>query len=298
MRLRTFVDPGAPYGYATGTGGECAKSEPYCDKAHTVEFAQQVKAAGMGLLIDFHYSDTWADPGKQIIPAAWRSANTIAERATLLKEYTKDVLTALIDANARPDMVQVGNEITPGMLIHVPDADTDCWGNGAAVTTPNGSASNSNWDNLATLLKAGISGVREVDPAIKVMLHIENTDDVDGAVWWVSSARSRGVEFDVLGLSCYTAYQGEPSVWENTFRTLAETFPELSFVIAEYNPERTAANQIMKNLPNGRGLGTFIWEPTQSGSWGESLFNYSNGKFVAKQADFAEYDALRASLGL
>jgi arabinogalactan endo-1,4-beta-galactosidase len=208
------------------------------------------------------------------------------------------VLNALVTAGARPDMVQVGNEITPGMLIHVPDSDTDCWGSGSATTTPNGIASNGNWDNLATLLKAGISGVREVDENIKVMLHIENTDDVDGAVWWVESARSRGVEFDVLGLSCYTAFQGQPSVWENTFETLAGEFPELSFAIAEYNPERTQANQIMKNLPDGRGLGTFFWEPTQSGSWGESMFDYTNGDYVAKTADFAEYDELRADLGL
>jgi arabinogalactan endo-1,4-beta-galactosidase len=298
IRLRTFVDPGAPYGYAEGTGGSCVKDEDYCDKAHTVEFAQQVKAAGMGLLLDFHYSDTWADPGKQIVPAAWRSAGTIAERAALLKAYTKDVLGALVTAGARPDMVQVGNEITPGMLIHVPDSDTDCWGSGSTTTTPNGVASNGNWDNLATLLKAGIEGVREIDADIKVMLHIENTDDVDGAVWWVESARSRGVEFDVLGLSCYTMFQGQPSVWENTFETLAEEFPELSFAIAEYNPERTQANQIMKNLPDGRGLGTFFWEPTLSGEWGESMFDDANGDYTAKTSDFAEYDALKADLGL
>src|SRR5690606_32017909 len=68
IRLRTFVDPGAQYGYAYGTGGSCQKAETYNDKDHLVAFAQQVKAAGMGLLVDFHYSDTWADPGKQIIP--------------------------------------------------------------------------------------------------------------------------------------------------------------------------------------------------------------------------------------
>jgi arabinogalactan endo-1,4-beta-galactosidase len=159
-------------------------------------------------------------------------------------------------------------------------------------------ASDSNWDNLATLLKAGISGVREVDESIKVMLHIENTKDVDGVLWWVGSARSRGVEFDVLGLSCYTAYQGQPSTWENTFKTVAEQFPELSFAIAEYNPERTAANQIMKNLPDGRGLGTFFWEPTLSGPWGNSMFDIEANKYTARAGDFAEYDSLRESLGL
>jgi len=156
----------------------------------------------------------------------------------------------------------------------------------------------SNWDNLATLLKAGIAGVREVDPSIKTILHIENTDDLGGVRSWVQNARSRDVEFDVLGLSCYTEYQGQPSVWRNTFETMAEEFPELSFMIAEYNPERTEANHVMRDLPDGRGLGSFIWEPTQSGAWGESLFMSQGGVLRARTEDFAEYDALRDELGL
>jgi arabinogalactan endo-1,4-beta-galactosidase len=291
IRLRTFVDPLAEYGYAT-----CNSDEPYCDKDHTVEFAQEIKAAGMSFLLDFHYSDTWADPGKQVIPEAWRSANTIEARAELLKDYTVDVVSALVSAGARPDMVQVGNEITPGMLIHVPSSSTDCWGNNSTTASLTGSISN--WDNLALLLKAGIDGVREVDTSIKIMLHLENTDNLSGARSWVSNALSRGVEFDVLGLSCYTEYQGQPSVWRDTFETLASEFPELSFVIAEYNPERTQANQIMRDLPDGRGLGTFFWEPTQSGAWGESLFTNMGGTLRANSDDFAEFDAIRDELGL
>ncbi|WP_437874550.1 glycosyl hydrolase 53 family protein [Sorangium sp. So ce513] len=300
IRLRTFVDPGANYGYAFGTGGSCEKREDYCDKDHTIEFGKQIKAAGMGFLLDFHYSDTWADPGKQIIPEAWRNAQSIAEMAGLLKAYTKDVVAALVSEGARPDMVQIGNEITPGMLIHVPSASTDCWGNNSVVNPRGltGRATNQNWDNLAALLKAGIEGVKEVDDTIKIMLHVENTEDVNGVTWWVNSAKSRGVEFDVLGLSCYTAFQGEPEVWEGTFNTLAETFPDLSFAIAEYNPERTRANQIMRDLPDGRGLGTFFWEPTQSGSWGSSLFTQQGGAYRANRDAFAEFDAIKASFGL
>jgi arabinogalactan endo-1,4-beta-galactosidase len=291
IRLRTFVEPLAEYGYAT-----CTSDEPYCDKDHTIEFGQEIKAAGMSLLLDFHYSDTWADPGKQVIPESWRSANTIEARAALLKAYTVDVLEGMVAAGARPDMVQVGNEITPGMLIHVPSAETDCWGNNSTPASLTGSISN--WDNLATLLKAGIDGVREVDPSIKVMLHIENTDDLNGARAWVQNAVSRGVDFDVLGLSCYVEWQGQPSVWRNTFETLAEEFPELSFVVAEYNPERTEANRVMRDLPDGRGLGTFFWEPTQSGAWGQSLFTSTGGVLRANASDFAEFDAIRDELGL
>ncbi|WP_437730223.1 glycosyl hydrolase 53 family protein [Sorangium sp. So ce1335] len=300
IRLRTFVDPGARYGYALGTGGSCEKEETYCDRDHTIEFGKQIKDAGMGFLLDFHYSDTWADPGKQIIPEAWRDARSIDEMTGLLKAYTKDVVAALVSAGARPDMVQIGNEITPGMLIHVPSANTDCWGNDSVVNPSGltGRATNQNWDNLAALLKAGIDGVKEVDDTIKIMLHVENTEDASGVAWWVDSAKRRGVAFDVLGLSCYTAFQGEPEVWENTFNTLAETFPDLSFAIAEYNPERTRANQIMRDLPDGRGLGTFFWEPTQSGSWGSSLFTQQGGSYRANSDDFAEFDALKASFGL
>ncbi len=296
IRLRTFVDPSAPYGYASSANGCAGLAEAYGDKDHVIAFGKQVKAAGMGFLLDFHYSDVWADPGNQIIPEAWRSAGSIEELASLLHDYTFDVLSAAVESGARPDMVQVGNEITPGMLMHVPGANTDCWGNNPSSAPIGGSTSN--WDNLATLLNAGIEAVRSVDPGIKVMLHVENTESASSIEWWISSAQSRGVDFDVLGLSCYTAFQGEPSVWENTFTELAATFPDLEFAIAEYNPDRTAANRMMKNLPGGRGLGTFFWEPTQSGEWGDSLFTWQGGTAVANAADFAEFDALLPELGL
>ncbi len=216
----------------------------------------------MQLLVDFHYSDTWADPGKQIIPEAWRESQTIDALATQVSDYTTETLNQLIANGARPDMVQVGNETTPGMLIHVPSADTDCWGNNSSVNSGvNGQASNQNWDNLATLFKAGIAAVRAVDPTITVALHIENTDDADGVSWWVSSAVSRGVEFDVLGLSAYTAFQGQPNVWRNTLQSMADEFPDLKFMIAEYNPERTQANQIVKELPDARAWARFSGNP-------------------------------------
>lgn len=299
VRLRTFVDPSAPYGYAEGDGSSCRKSKPYNNAAETVAFGAKIKAAGMKLLIDFHYSDTWADPGKQIIPEAWRDATTIDQFANHVREYTTSVLEQLVEAGAKPDMVQVGNETTPGMLIHVPGPNTDCWGNQSVVRSGvTGRASNDNWDNLAKLLDAGADAVHAIDPGIKVVLHIESTDDVSAVRWWVNSAVTRNVSFDVLGLSAYTAFQGQPSVWKNTLETMAKEFPQLSFIIAEYNPERTEANRIVHDLPDGRGLGTFFWEPTLSGSWGESMFTVSGNRYTARTVDFAEYDALRVELGL
>jgi arabinogalactan endo-1,4-beta-galactosidase len=296
IRLRTFVNPSAPFGYASGNGCT-AKAEPYDDKDHTIAFAEQVKAAGMGLLLDFHYSDTWADPGKQVIPEAWRDAGSIDALAELVRGYTVDVVGALIAAGARPDMVQVGNEITPGMLIHVPTANTDCYGSNSAVRA-GANGSQNDWDNLAPLLSAGIDAVRSVDPSIRVMLHVENTESVSGVTSWVRNAQQRGVEFDVLGLSAYEAFQGPASAWRATLGQLATTFPELSFSIAEYNPQRRLLNDIMRELPDGRGLGTFFWEPTQSGEWGAAMFTWQGNRASADAAAFAEYDRMKADFGL
>jgi len=302
VRLRTFVNPSAPGGYASTANGCPGKSEAYGDKAHVIEYGKLAKDAGMGFLLDFHYSDVWADPGNQIIPEAWRGATTTDQLADLLATYTKDVLEDAIAAGARPDMVQVGNEITPGTAADLPDGGTDCWGNNPGSTSPIGGNNwtEEGWDRLAILLKAGIAAVREVDPTIKIMLHIENTDDLAGVQWWVSSAVERDVEFDVLGLSCYEEFQGPPSTWETTFEAMAADYPELEFAIAEYNPQRTAANMIMKNLEGGRGLGTFFWEPTLSGEWGPALFTGDDfdPQRTAIDTAFQEYDDMLDELGL
>jgi arabinogalactan endo-1,4-beta-galactosidase len=296
VRLRTFVSPSAEYGYASGSGCT-AKAEAYNDTEHTVEFAREVKAAGLGLLVDLHYSDTWADPAKQVIPEAWRGASSVEELAERVRSYTVEVVGALVAAGARPDMVQVGNEITPGMLIHIPTEATDCYGNGSAVN-PGVNGSQNDWDSLAQLLRAGVEGVREVDPSIEVMLHIENTESAGGIIDWVQNAQQRGVELDVLGLSAYEAFQGPSTAWRETLTRVAEALPELSFSIAEYNPERRLLNDIMRELPDGRGRGTFFWEPTQSGSWGQALFTWQGNRATANAGDFAEYDQMRSDFGL
>jgi arabinogalactan endo-1,4-beta-galactosidase len=296
VRLRTFVEPSAAFGYASNASCP-GKTEPYNDRDHTIEYAQRVKAAGMGFLLDFHYSDTWADPGKQVIPEAWRVIGTLDALAEQVRAYTVDVLSALVAAGARPDMVQVGNEITPGMLIHLPTQTTDCYGNNSQ-TRQGLNGSQQNWDNLAALLRAGIAGVNAVDPTIQVMLHVENFESANGVINWVQNAQQRGVEFDVLGLSAYEAFQGPSTEWRATVTRLAATFPELSFSIAEYNPARRLLNDIMRELPDGRGVGTFFWEPTQSGSWGASMFTWQGNTARANAADFAEYDQMRADFGL
>jgi arabinogalactan endo-1,4-beta-galactosidase len=298
IRLRTFVEPYADFGYATGIGAGCeSKAEAYNDKAHIIEMAQQVQAEGMKLLLDFHYSDTWADPSKQVIPNQWRSINTIDDLAQAVEDYTTEVLIEMKSAGVLPEMVQIGNEITPGILIHTPTVASDCFGNNSVVNQDvNGRVDN--WNNLATLLKAGINGVKQVDDNIDIMLHVENTQDRDGVVHWVNKAVEYSVNFDVLGLSAYERWQGPSTQWEGTLNSLADTFPDLQFSIAEYNPQGRLLNDIMFNLPDQRGLGTFFWEPLLSGDWGQSMFIKTGNVYTAKADSFSVFDNIVEDLGL
>ncbi len=241
IRLRVFVDPTKP-----GANYRAYSVDGYCDLPHTLAMSKRVKAAGMGLLIDFHYSDSWADPGKQRTPSAWANLS-FPDLVKQTHDWTKDAIEQLKNAGAEPNMVQVGNEITPGLM-----------------TDRGGSAKN--WDQLADLLKAGISGVEVVDPKILITLHIDKGGNNRVTRQWMDSALAHGVQFDVLGESCYTQWQGSPDTWKANFDDLVQRYPNLYFVCAEVADEVRASNDIMYNLPDHKGLGTFIWEPTQNGN--------------------------------
>jgi arabinogalactan endo-1,4-beta-galactosidase len=280
VRLRTFVDPKATDGYDKQNG--------YDDITHTVAFGKQIKDSGMGLLVDFHYSDNWADPGKQCVPVAWQSYTAIADLATAVHDYTKDAITKLVAGGARPDMVQIGNEITPGMLIHRCDS-------GGQPTGENPITGKiSNWTNLGSLLKAGVQGVKDVDASIVIALHIDQGDGLSTSKSFITNAQNQGVKFDAFGESCYTAYQGQPSGWKTTFDGLASAFPTLRLFIAEYGPEERAANDIIFGLANDQGIGTFNWEPTTQGDWntGHDLLRRSGSTYTA-QPDLMLYDQMK-----
>lgn len=281
VRLRTFVDPKASDGYD--------KTNGYDDIAHTVAFGKQIKDACMGLLVDFHYSDNWADPGKQCVPIAWQQYTTIADLATALHDYTKDAITKLVAGGARPDMVQIGNETTPGMLLHRCDSGGQPTGSNPVT------GSISNWTNLGTLFKAGVQGVKDVDPTILISLHIDQGDSYSTSRTYITNAQNQGVKFDAFGESCYTAYQGQPSGWQSTFTQLATAFPSLKLFIAEYGPAQREANDIIFNLGNDQGFGTFNWEPTTQGAWndtGHDLLRRSGNTYTA-QPDLALYDQMK-----
>jgi arabinogalactan endo-1,4-beta-galactosidase len=156
--------------------------------------------------------------------------------------------------------------------------------------------SSSNWANLGTLLKAGVQGVKDVDPSIQIMLHIDRGGTFNVSRDFIDGAIGQGVPFDVFGQSCYTAYQGPSSGWQSTFTQLAAAFPNLKFAIAEYGPDQRAANDVMFNLAGQRGIGTFNWEPTHPGAWntGHALFDVA-GKAHTATADLALYDQMKTA---
>ena len=218
VRLRTFVDPKAADGYD--------KTNGYDDIAHTVDFGKQIKDAGMGLLVDFHYSDNWADPGKQCVPVAWQGFTTIVELATA---------AARLHEGRDPEAGRGRRAARHGpdrQRDHARDADSPLRQRRPADRRMNHAVTGSisNWTNLGTLLKAGVAGVKEVDAGIMIALHIDRGNDLASSRNFIMNATSQGVPFDVFGESCYTAYQGQPSAWMNTFTMLASMFPNLKFI--------------------------------------------------------------------
>jgi arabinogalactan endo-1,4-beta-galactosidase len=283
VRLRTFVDPKAADGYD--------KTNGFDDITHTVAFGKQVKDAGLGLLVDFHYSDNWADPGKQCVPVAWQTYTAIADLATAVHDYTKNAITQLIAGGARPDMVQIGNESTPGILIHLcdggglPRAGIAGYNpiNGALYlysstdkgAPPAGGPPAGGWTNLGMLLNAGVKGVKDVDIGIKIALHLDRCNDTASSRNYIQNATTAGVAFDVFGESCYVGTQGQPPAMQTTITTLATAFPNVKFMAAEYSTMQRAVNDIFFNLPNQQGIGTFTWQP--STIWVRSGSTYNPG---------------------
>lgn len=203
IRLRVWNDPydenGNPYG-----GGNC-------DLKRMASFAAKAKAKGFKVLIDFHYSDWWADPSKQEKPKAWRNL-TFPELVEAVYNWTRSALEYMKNLGALPDMVQVGNEINNGFL----------WPEGRAE----------NWTQFTTLLKSAIKAVRDVDPSIQVMIHLSGHREVDYYVNYFKRLVESGVEFDVIGLSYYTYWHGDLNKLKAIAKALVENFNK-TIVLAE-----------------------------------------------------------------
>jgi len=225
-------------------------------------FSKRVKDAKMGLLLDFMLGDTWTSPEGQPKPVSW-AKRPFPELAKAIHDHVKGVLLALKAQGTTPDMVQIGNEITFGLLwpdgritskVSTGNPDTDA--HNANVTDAGG------WGNLGQLLKTGIAAVKEVDPNIKIMLH-HSLGRQDVLVReWLDKLAEQGVVFDIVGLSCYK--QHADGDWKTTFDDIAKNYPRLGFIAVEYSEQKRFINDLVFNTAGNKGLGTFIWEPTRS----------------------------------
>ncbi|WP_413062340.1 glycosyl hydrolase 53 family protein (plasmid) [Sphingomonas carotinifaciens] len=252
IRLRIFVDPAQGYSAA-------APDRAWGGLRQTVALGARVKAAGMGLALSFHYSDSWADPEHQRPPAAWAQFGPAA-LARAVEAHTRDTLRAMRAGGAPVDMVVIGNEITFGML----------WPQGRvrlAATTGNPVTDANHrdvgaiggFDALAQFLRAGITGARAAEPGAFIQLHNHL-----GRRWpvvreWTDALVARGVDFDVIGFSCYQQLaQGD---WQRTFDAFLDRYPDKGLLVAEYSSRKRYLNDLVHALPGNRGWGTFIWEP-------------------------------------
>jgi beta-galactosidase len=231
VRLRIFHDPAQDSGYSPKKG--------FCDLNYTKQMAKRVKAAGLKLLLDFHYSDYWADPGKQYKPAAWENLS-FEELKKALYDYTKMVMEELKAQGTTPDMVQVGNEINHGIV----------W--------PDGNVSN--MDQLAQLLCAGTAAVKAVEPTTQMMLHVALGGQNNESVFFIDNMLARGVHFDVIGQSYYPKWHGTLADLENNLNDLVRRYNK-DVIVVEYSALKEEVNKIAFGLPNGKGKGTCIWEP-------------------------------------
>ncbi|GIG86583.1 glycoside hydrolase family 53 protein [Plantactinospora endophytica] len=254
-RVKVWVDP----------------ADGFSDKADVLAKARRAKALGMGLLVDFHYSDTWADPGKQFKPAAWAEL-PFEQLRQALYDHTYDVVSSLRRQGTPADMVQVGNEINGGMLW--PDGRWD------------------NWDGLAALLTAASTAVTDASPRSRVALHLAEGGNNGGHRWWFDNAVSRGVPFDLIAVSHYTYWHGPLGALQANLLDLTSRYGKpvmmvetgYGFTLDENDHEANIFDAALQSAggypatPEGQAdairdmvstvaavpgaLGVFYWEPT------------------------------------
>jgi arabinogalactan endo-1,4-beta-galactosidase len=296
FRLRLFVNP-------NGRGGVIQ------DVPYTIALAKRIKAANAVFMLDFHYSDTWADPGKQFKPKAWETLS-FDELTKKVETYTAEVILEFKKQNALPDMVQVGNEINPGFL----------WPEGKLTgKDPN------EWTRFSTLLKAGIRGVRNsISPQDKtrIIIHIACGGDFGKTDWFLSNLEKYGVSYDVIGQSFYPWWHGTMKDLQENLSQTAKKFNKDIFVVETAYPYKNVENfesradhldamiwektpegqkafldeliKTVRNTPDNHGLGVLWWYPEsvptrRPGGWNggiNALFD-SEGNALPAMKSFA-----------
>ena len=291
MRVRLFVDPTKDSDKAVCQDIEYVK-----------QLGKRIKDAGLQLMLDFHYSDTWADPAKQWTPDAWKSLND-SQLNDKIYEYTKDCLQQMVDAGARPDFIQTGNEISYGML----------WGTEAAVKNNNTNrcytnSSAANWSRFISLLKQAGKACREVCPEAGIILHSERTPKPDVLTDYFDRMANGAVDFDIIGLSYYPEHHGNIATLETALSAVEKKQYGKKIMIVEtgysyawsiggtydytktypYSEEgqrRFTADLIAMLKKHESVNGLFWWWPEDNGNknvtngwWNAALYDHNTGK--------------------
>jgi arabinogalactan endo-1,4-beta-galactosidase len=252
IRLRVWVNPSNH------------KTNGHCSKKETVVMAMRAKAMGMRVMINFHYSDSWADPGKQTKPAAW-SAHSFSQLLNDVYNHTFEVLDTLKQCGVTPEWAQIGNEIRGGML----------WPDGKS----------SNWPNLGQLLNKGYDAAKAVDSSIKVVIHLEGGNENAKSRWFFDNAKAQGVRYDIIGLSYYP-YWISPTGHKDYNLSINDLANNMNDMAARYGKEvmvvevggldtqaQDTYNMLVavigktKAVPGGKGLGVIYWEPQGERNW-------------------------------
>ncbi|SDQ19628.1 glycosyl hydrolase 53 family protein [Microbacterium sp. cf332] len=280
-RLRVWVDPtdaeGRPYQGGTN------------DLDTTLRLAERARAAGLGLMVDLHYSDFWADPKKQSLPRSWRHLD-MRGVCDAVAAHTSDVVDAVRGAAGSPEWVQVGNETTNGMLWpfgRTPKYDLESR-TFAAVPVEEARAQ---YDRLATLLQAGSAAVRAAAPGSRIVLHLDAGGAADLYRRWFDEITARGVDFDAVGLSYYPLWHGSLDDLRANLHAIVKRFDRDVIVVETayaHRPDNPAGMSmfdaaspaavyppsvvgqarylddlaaVVRGVPGGRGVGIVYWEP-------------------------------------
>lgn len=254
IRLRVFVNPNDD------------KASGHCSKEETVQMAVRAQKLGFRVMIDFHYSDSWADPAKQNKPKAWEN-HSFPELLNDVYTHTFDVLSALKKAGVTPEWVQIGNEIPGGLL----------WPDGCTH----------NWKQLGQLLNKGYDATKAVDPKTKVIVHVDEGNNIDKFNAFFDHVTQENVRYDVIGLSYYPFW-----IKKDYTETIADLETNLINLSKKYNKEvmvvevggevskventyklLEATINAVRKVPNNKGLGVLYWEPQGIESWSHYNLN-------------------------
>jgi arabinogalactan endo-1,4-beta-galactosidase len=258
--------------------------EGWCGKEDVIAKAIRAKNAGMRIMIDFHYSDYWADPGQQSKPAAWQSYS-MTQLSSAVASHTTDVLNALKANGVTVEWVQVGNETNDGML----------WEEGRA---------SANMKNYATFVAAGYDAVKSVYPSAKVIVHVSNGYDNGLFRWNFDGLKNNGGKWDVIGMSLYPTRSNWQTLNNQCLANMKDMVARYGkqVMIVEVGMEaRQAADcksfltDLMNktaSLPNGAGLGVIYWEPQTYNRWQ----GYTKGAFDDKGRPTVALDAFLANI--